>query len=220
MKTVELHDAYVIDGKVHEHIYTVDGEIRPGVSDILHATGFANPWVERFRRAATFGTALHAAIGLDVEGDLGDTDPNPQFQNALAAWRQFRDDYNPVPYHTTAHDAEGGGWYVERPLYNERNGYCGTPDMFCLLNDKSYAILDWKSGAYDAITVPLKMSAYEALVAEAEQIRGTRIQKLVVILSCEAERRGKRYRIVKCNNPLADHVWQSCVNIYRWKQAA
>jgi len=214
MRDVILHDTYTMpDGSEREHVYTVDGVVKPGISDILAAAGFGQPWLGKYKRASTFGVALHAAIKYDLEGVLGEIDQAPQFQAAFRAYKQFRRDYEPKPIHSD----RVGGMYIDRPLYDATDGICGTPDLFCVLNH-TYVIIDWKSGVYDDRIVPLKMYAYERIVRKIEKIPdNVAVKKKVVQLYDETPAKGKPYKVISINDQLAETVWRSCMNIYRWK---
>jgi len=208
MHEVILHDKYEMpDGSEKEHIYTVNDVIKPGASDVLSESGFSNPFFAVYTRASLYGDAAHAAICLDLAGTLGTIDESPEFQNTFAAYRQWREDYDPEII------------FFEKSIYSEHHGYCGTPDLFCKIKGK-YCLPDWKSGGYDPITTPLKMIAYEHLVREEEFITAnTKIDKFLVLLSSDEPKRKseKRYKIVSMNDPLAAIAWQSCLNIHRWK---
>lgn len=89
---------------------------------------------KEWSRKASFGTAVHKHVAATLLNDEID-DVHPDELPYIAAAMQFVEDH-----------VEKIGT-VEQTFFNATFQYAGTPDLFALLKDGRYAIVDWKSGA-------------------------------------------------------------------------
>jgi len=216
MSELILHDKFTMpDGSKRQHVYTLDGNIVAGLSDIMDSAGFGSPWVDRFKRASTFGIALHAAIKYDLTETLGEIDEEEQFQNAFNAYKQYRIDTGLKPIYDMELKRHV---MIDEPIYSEREHFACTPDLLCVIRHR-YSLIDWKSGEYDKNVTPVKTVAYEDVIREKMNLEEhVKIDALVVQLLCDTPEPGKKpYIVHKMNNPLARTTWQSAKNIWRWK---
>lgn len=99
------------------HIYTLNGKVVPGVSEIMKAVGLTKDWsgVDTFYRDR--GTVVHACISMFLKGTLDEStiDPSavPYFEEFKAWWSQ-----NKQPWIAS-----------EISLYSEKYGFAGTIDF-------------------------------------------------------------------------------------------
>jgi hypothetical protein len=124
-----------------KHIYTVDGEVKPSVSEILLGTGIVDPqWFTENGRWR--GSAVHQAAWFDDENDLDETSvvdteafTRKEILGHVAGWRKFRRDTGFTPR------------AIEKAVCNLTLGYAGTPDRDGWLANGFPCLPDLKSGA-------------------------------------------------------------------------
>lgn len=119
-----------------QHAYSVDGVALPSVTQVLHATGMLPDYsrLDPFYRER--GAAVHAAIQLDLKGDLDIESLTPEVGVHVARFWRFAEAVNLKPV------------WVEGPLYCPVYRYAGTPD--CLAEcDQGLVLFDWKCGGFE-----------------------------------------------------------------------
>jgi len=126
------------------HIYTVDGEVKPSVSGILEATGISDfsfiPEADRewyFQR----GTFVHLAMELLLQDRLNWDTVDSRIIGYVRAGEKF------------IKDTGFKAICIERPLYHPDFDFCGTPDVTGSFRDGRVVLPDWKSGI---VTEPVR----------------------------------------------------------------
>ena len=137
------------------HVYTVDGRPVPCVSDIVAVYGaeITDELEQELEAAAERGTVCHALLERYVQGEY-----DAEFPDAYEAYvegiRLF------LAEHTISPIA------AETPMYSERLGIAGTPDLLCEF-DGVQALLDYKFVAQRAKTkVKAQLNAYREIYAD------------------------------------------------------
>lgn len=134
-----------------DHIYRVNGVIKPGVNEILQSEGII-PDFDRFNNGAykrQLGSYTHAAIRLYFENRLDLNSLQGEVKDYFQGFLKFLEE-NPI-----------NPLEVEKSLYSEKWDFCGTPD--CWTHKLLY---DWKVGQiypYYSLTT----GAYLILLEEA-----------------------------------------------------
>lgn len=176
----------VLDASHHVyHAGDLNGPIVPGVTEILRRTGLSDDYrrvpMDVLERARQRGTAVHAAIHYDGEGDLGTIDP--EVAPYLESWRRFCADTGWV---TVEH---------ERILHYEEGGvvlYAGRADAIGHFGGQDAevpTVLDLSLGDLDAGAKAIQCSAYsEAYRQRANLSPDIRIARVGVRLSADGYR--------------------------------
>jgi hypothetical protein len=145
---------HAIDFEESTHTYTVDGVVRPSVTQVLsllHDWSVVDPDV--LARAQQFGTHVHDATALYDQRDLAEDLLHPDLKGCLEAWKRFRREREPV--------VEA----VELQLYSEKYGYPGRCDRIVKISRKGKStpqrvVLDIKTGDQLMDSVDLQLAAY------------------------------------------------------------
>lgn len=123
------------------HAYRLDGKVLPSVTQVLSVLTsdyFARIPPEVLERKRQIGQAVHAAIALDLAGDLDESSIDPAWEGYFQGWRKFRS--------TIAENDIGEG---ETPGYHRTYLYAGTPDLELRIYNgafraKRWALVDFK----------------------------------------------------------------------------
>lgn len=173
------------------HIYRFNGEIVPGVNQILEAEGIrppygGDPWYgER-------GTYVHQATALYDRGELGEEALDPQLKGYIEAWKSFRIMEGFTPRH------------IEEAFYHEGLGFAGTIDRIGMFDQLESVILDIKTGAF-ARWMSIQLGAYQ-LLAEMTTIRAA------VRLNQDGT-----YEIKYYEDEEDSRIFLAALNLYKWK---
>lgn len=133
------------------HIYKVNGEVWPSVTQILKDMGFIDDrWFNEYARER--GSLAHLIIKWDCQGVLDEDTVDPILRPYLDAWRLFVDDTGFV------------SGSVETPLYDPIRRFAGTPDNVGELYEVP-AEIDYKTGAISPVT-GLQLAGYELLTGK------------------------------------------------------
>ena len=161
------------------HVYRRNGQIIPSVTQILGGwweveisgrdyylnvlTGSIIA-ADKMKTAADHGTAVHKACWLILKHghdglDWGVLDP--ELIHPLQQLEKWQEDWKPTVI------------LLEQPMYSDKYGYAGTPDIVALILNQATipAVIDIKTGAYD-MAGP-QVAAYEQLFKEHDKFRGT-----------------------------------------------
>lgn len=115
------------------HIYQLDGEIIPCVSDLcrfLHREIYQDAPKWQMEAAAARGTAIHAAT--EALDKTGTATISAEYLPYLQAYKAFLQDHRP-------------SWdMIEQPLYHPDHRYAGTIDRFGALHGEA-CLIDIKS---------------------------------------------------------------------------
>ncbi len=157
------------------HIYRLDGRVIPSVTQILgefcpvtisgrdyYVNAFTGSVVgmEKFDKAADFGTAVHRGCTLILlhGKDFLDWDAlAPELVGPLRQFVRWMAEWKPEVI------------LAEAPLYSRKYGYAGTPDFVAKIKRK-VAVVDIKTGAFD-MAGP-QVAAYGELYKENYRYRG------------------------------------------------
>ena len=141
------------------HTYTLGGRKLPSVTQacsVLNPDAFARVPPAVLARKRMIGVALHAAIALDVAGELDEDTIAPEVAPYFAAWRR------------STQIALLKVIECEVPRASERYGYAGTPDLVALSERTgSHWLLDVKSVAVLSPVTAIQTAAYLELVKDA-----------------------------------------------------
>jgi len=136
---VNLSTPYVLEFDEQEHIYTVDGVLRPSVTQTLKEAGLIDVhWYTDEARLR--GKAVHAACQFLDEDDLDGDTVVPEYQGYVRAWETFKRETG----FRISRDPDGH-LLSEYRMYHPGFGYCGTLDRQGTIGKNDY-ILDIKTG--------------------------------------------------------------------------
>jgi hypothetical protein len=186
------------------HTYTVDGRVLPSVTEVCNVLApnyYANVPPDVLERKRAIGVALHAAIALDVNGDLDESSVAPEISLYFKAWRSF---------------AVAVGWktlVVEKPMHNERYGYAGTPDLIGRMgNDPSTSwLLDVKSACVLSPLTAVQTAAYADMARSATGFSLSRRGALHL-------RPDGRFEVKQYDDPDDVQAFLAALNVLRWRK--
>lgn len=134
-----LSSSYVLEFDEQQHLYTVDGIIRPSVTQALKGAGLIDiSWYTDDARLR--GQAVHAATRFLDEDDLDWETVVPEYRGYVQAWERFKHETS----FQIGRDSEGQ-LLNEYRLYHAVFGYCGTLDRQGTIGTSDY-LLDIKTG--------------------------------------------------------------------------
>jgi hypothetical protein len=175
-----------------KHLYTLDGQDLPSVTQILTATGFINTqFYDAWSRDK--GSMVHLVCHLDDTGELDEESLDQILIPYLDAYRQFKEH--------TGFIASAS----EVPLASERYRFAGTPDKIGSFKDGECCLIDIKSGNAEpwaalqtALYVVLKDSPYK---------------RYVLKLTGEG-----KYKLIPFNDRQDRQIALSAVSCYWWQK--
>ena len=139
------------------HIYRVDGIVKPGFSEIKESYGIgANAFYTEAGREE--GTALHKWLLFLAQGKDPASDPDYRIAGRVAAIRKFLKE--------TGFKIHGG----EVPFHSTRGDFCCTPDLWGMFQGQA-AIFEAKRGAKESWHVLQTAAQKIALQANGVFIR-------------------------------------------------
>ncbi len=155
------------------HIYRIDGEITPGVTEVLSPLGsfdMLRPGI--IEPAQEFGKITHDTIHLYDTNNLAEFDP--ALQPWMDAWERCKQEHKIKILHS-------------EPMYHSRiYRFCGEPDKVVLI-DGCPAIIDLKTGL-PAPYVGLQLAGYAILVEENLGILFKKTKRISVYLHGEGKK--------------------------------
>lgn len=156
------------------HIYGFDGRVLPSVTQSLNEWREVTVYGKRFfihtingtvvegevmDNAAAFGRAIHVGAALILQDDLDWGDLDPALVAPLREFEKWVDDYKVKPVH------------IEEPMYSEKYGVAGTPDIIGTVNGfRHLDITDIKTGLVNEMVGP-QVAGYEIIFREREKYR-------------------------------------------------
>lgn len=183
-----------------QHAYTYAGKRVPSVTQIL---GFLDDWErvprEVLDRAAQFGTHVHEAAALMIREQLD--------------WHSVDDALVPPLEALRAFLRESGAVVIEseKRLFHPVHQYAGTLDA--VLNWRGgLALVDWKTGQTPPKSVGPQTAGYAAAL---EAMGGPKIKRRYCVQLLAGT-----YRVTKLDNPNDWNVFQSCLNVWRYKHGS
>jgi hypothetical protein len=149
--TVAPSSSSVLTFEPTNHVYTVDGQIVPSVTQLLDEAGLTVDYTAvpyRVREHAR-QRGLHVDLACDLydEGDLDWSSVHPECVGFVESWIRFREDerYEPVA--------------SQVPLYHPELQYCGTLDSVGTLNG-SWVVVERKATARMSPLYALQLAGY------------------------------------------------------------
>ncbi len=181
----------------HElHQYRWNGQIVPSVTQILDQfSDYSMVPPHILERKRQIGTAVHAAIDLDLKGELDEESIHPAWEGYFKGWRKFK--------------AESG--FViessEQRIFSEKYQYAGTLDLVGEL-PSGPALIDTKT------TVILMPSVGPQTAAYAEGIGRPRIKRYALQLTPDG-----LYNLEPCSNKNDFAVFQAALITFNWRKS-
>ena len=182
------------------HRYFLDGRQLPSVTQILDPyTGLEYVDPELLRRAAEFGSHVHAACHLLNLEQLDDATLDPALAPYVHAWEQFLTDTGAIVLES------------ERRVASEKYGYAGAIDTLVFWG-RSNRLIDIKSSATMPRTVGPQTAAYSQAYLEET---GQRVRdRYCVLLKPDG-----RYSTTKLSDPNDWNIFQAALVLHRWYYA-
>jgi hypothetical protein len=185
------------------HQYTLGDRRLLSVTQILGYAGladFSGPWFSDAVKAR--GTALHAAIGLDVEEVLDEDSLDDDIRGGVEGWRRF----------LLETGAEIEHW--ERRLCDPGLGVAGRLDGIVRLTDPRTGrvrrlLIDVKRGLYDCAAIQL--AAYVDMAA-AFYDGPVYFERAALVLPCDGT-----YRLHPFPDTNDRVTWQAAVRVVTWR---
>jgi hypothetical protein len=177
------------------HVYRFGGHVVPSVTQVLSILNdFSDVDPELLERSAEFGRNVHAAIDLDNRGALDEAALDPEITPYLAQWRLFV--------------RESGLTIVqsEARVFHPALHYAGTVDVVGFVREEPW-VIDVKTGS-----IPRSVGAQLEGYRQALGLKKAR--RMCVKLTADG------YRLKECKGASDFSLFQSCLNIWRFKHAA
>lgn len=187
----------MIEFEPEGHVYRVDGSVTPSVTQILDPyTSLEFVDRETLRRAAEFGSHVHAACHLFNMDELDRAALDPALEPYIAGWERFLD--------------ESGAVVVlsEHRVASRKYGYAGTFDSLVHWG-KSRRLIDIKSGTVVPKTVGPQLAAYAEAYAEESGVKVR--DRYCIHLPGEG-----KYNSHKLTDPRDWSIFQSALNLHNW----
>ena len=178
------------------HRYTWNGKPVCSVTQVLrgwvkspagyiHTISGAMVDADRFESAGAIGTAIHEGAALILKDDLDWDALDPALVPPLREFERWLADYNVKPLH------------IEEPMYSEKHGVAGTPDILGELQGfRHLSLIDIKSGLVNA-TVGPQTGGYEIIFRDQEKYRKPILRHELIL-----PRDGSPYKF----NPLTNNL--------------
>lgn len=182
------------------HRYTVNGRAVPSVTTVLSILqDFGAVPAEVLARAAEFGTHVHQAVHMSNEGTLDEASLDPALAPYLEQWRRFL--------------TETGAIVIQSELRVFHRGlrYAGTVDSIAEWRG-SRCVIDVKTGEVPR-TVGPQTAAY-AMAYQSSECGPMPRRRYCVQLTADT------YKVHPLTDPADWSLFQSCLNVWRFKNAA
>lgn len=174
------------------HVYHDEaGNVVPGVTTILKATGFMDTrYFSNYARDR--GTAVHLACEYDDKGILDDETVDEAIQGYVMAWRNFK---NTVKFQPET---------MEVMVHNKTYNYAGQYDVTGTIDGRKF-LIDRKTGKLPAYA-GIQLAAYSECL-EAEHIR----------MAVELHDNGT-FRTQTYSDASDWGVFMAALTVYNWKE--
>jgi hypothetical protein len=177
------------------HTYRYRGRIVPSVTEILRPlSDFSGADPVKLEAGRRRGTAVHRVIELDNRGELDEESVDGEYLPRLNQWRLF---------------IRESGFVVtacEQRVHHRSFGYAGTVDVVGEWQGTSW-VVDIKTGRIPKSAGP-QLAAYQMALEPKPR------RRLCVQVS------DHRYELQECKSLSDFALFQSCLNIWRFKNAA
>lgn len=185
---------YNIEFDEEDHIYKVDGIVKPSVTQTLRGAGIVDDYSNLDPYYADRGTAAHTGCTLLAQGFLD--------------WATVSDDVRPYVETFESIVKRMGMTYVsaEEPCYDKEYDICGTYDLIMMWNG-ARTLTELKTGAFP-MWGGLQLASYERMV-DVENVLGI-----------ELKGSGKAY--IKADDFLSnylvlDDIFNGTFDLDKWK---
>jgi len=182
------------------HLYTFQGRPVPSVSAVIRplaqdAYGSIDPDI--LRRAADFGTAVHACTELLDEDDLDMESVDVAWMPYVTAYRKWKEDVGSALKICA----------IEERLACVR--YAGTLDRICEIYGSPW-VVDLKTTSVLHPHIGVQLAAYVAL---AEQTYGKPLRRAALQLRRDGTYRFKEYKSVS-----DETVFNALLTLHKWRE--
>jgi len=186
------------------HIYYVDGKKTISVTQALAVlSDFSNIRTDVLKRAGDFGTACHLATALYDQRVLDESVLDDNLKPHLSGWKLFLKDSG------FAIEA------IEKIVYSQKYGYCGTIDRVGILNGRR-AVIDIKTGQVSP-TMAIQLSAYLTAYNEEMPYAEKAQDRMIVQLKEDGTYSLPKKEFYKTTD---FGVFKACLTIAKWKRAS
>ncbi len=180
------------------HIYTLDGEVKPGTNEILQATGMIRGTHRYTEQSRQEGNAIHLACAYIDRGQILKPESiDPRIQPAVDTYVEWK---NKTRFKASL---------VEEPIYSEIHGFAGTPDAFGLC-DESYTLVDRKRGPLGPAAI-LAIAGYRQLISEHFNIPIFKIRAFGL-----TNMGAGKIKMIEVTDRLAVGIFLGLVAAYHW----
>lgn len=194
------------------HRYSVGGAPYTSVTQMIGALGLTPPYPESDPRGLKdLGTAVHKAADLAMWDRLDDANTSPELLPYVVGVREKKREMNIRPIAT------------ELQLYDPLDGIAGTLDLFCLVYDDDFAVIDYKRSNSVAPCTELQLAGYVRLLKRAHE-RGA-LQHISMGFPSDV-RHVRRFSMKLLENRAAvkeyddvhDHAaWAGAIELFKWQ---
>lgn len=179
------------------HVYTWRGARVPSVTQILRPIiNFDGVPPDVLAAAAQFGTHVHQACDLHNKGELDEAALDPALAPYLAQWKACIDECGLT--------IENSELRVVHPA----GSYAGTIDVVGRINGKTF-IADIKTGSAMPASVGPQTAAYRDAMKDFDR----NALRYCIHLMPDS------YRLIRLTDKTDIHIFQSCLNIWRFNHA-
>lgn len=210
--------ALVIDFDEAAHVYRVNGEVWPSVTQVLSRAGLINfegvP-DHILKGAQARGTRVHRAMHYLTEGTLDESTVDDHDRGYVEAGKSF------------LRDSQFEVLQQETRLLHPKYRYCGTTDIVGWWRELP-AVGDYKTGDPDDVAADLQIAAYAEALRETPPVEWfdftptTPIQRVSIRLFKDGHYSAELY-----TNPRDFATFLACLTVVReqqrrgkWKEAA
>ena len=188
-----ISNPYKLEFNEAEHVYTVDGIVRPGITDILKKTGISKDYdgVDPFYRDR--GIAVHLAIKFFLKGTLDESTLDPVCVPYLEGFKSW---WTEAPLRRVQAS--------EMPLYSERLGFCGTLDLVT-----AGTILDMKCSKD-----PDPASEVQGAAQQVLWFDNFNFQLPFNVLQLPGD---GTFKLIDYRQDHPIKLWESVMEVYKWK---
>lgn len=183
------------------HLYTVDGEPKDSVTQIISQEGmssYGNVPKHYLEAAASFGTNVHLATELYDKGTLDMHKLDAKLAAYLRGWIKFKEAYKPEML------------YIEEPFYSSSWDYCGTIDRVAKIGN-DVTIIDIKTSASIVQSYELQMAGYKIGWMDSTKMT---IHKLWIV-----QLKPETFKVYPYLHVTPETVWKSMMVVRRYKKA-
>lgn len=181
----------MIEFNEEKHLYVVDGEVFPSVTQILAAEGFIDPsfFTEYSRQR---GTLVHLCTHLDDMGELDESTVDDVLAPYLTAYRRFKSESGFV--------VSGSEVRMASAAYR----FAGTLDKVGTFAGVTCAIIDIETGAHQPAKA-IQTAGYEIL-------KGSPYKRFALQLKDDGT-----YKLHPFKDRQDKQIFLSTLAVYQWK---